>query len=67
MSGSWARGRVVLEALCRLTPNGRHADAGDYHYRLGIAAVVDRQVNNSRVTDRVVSLALEIKRGFLGR
>jgi hypothetical protein len=34
---------------------------------LGIAALVDRQVNNSRVTDRVVSLAFEIKRGFLGR
>jgi hypothetical protein len=34
---------------------------------LGIAALVDRQVNDSRVTNLAVSLAFEIKRGFLGR
>lgn len=33
---------------------------------LGIAALVDRQVNHSRYTDNVLKLALDIKRGFLG-
>jgi hypothetical protein len=34
---------------------------------VGLAAAVDRQMNYSRYTDGVIRMAMEIKRGFLGR
>ena len=33
----------------------------------GLAALVDRQVNDSRYTDAMLRMATEIKRGFVGR
>jgi hypothetical protein len=34
---------------------------------VGISALVDRQVNGFRYTNSLVKMAIEIKRGFLGR
>ena len=69
-SSGLLRQSVSHAGLVRIAPTRHHPVMKVFAViilAVGMAALVDRQVNDFRYTSAIVKMAIEIKRNFLGR